>query len=132
MRSDRTTLTQRIEEVLLIRLDGAQFHDVVRFGSEKGWNVGERMIRKYIRRADELLAERLDHRRRRVIARHIAQRETLYARAVNAADYRTALAILMDLDRLLGLYPDQQFRDLARLAAAQGERIAELERRLDP
>jgi hypothetical protein len=131
-KSDTAEVARRVEEVLRIRLDGAQFHDVVQYAAEKGWGVEERQIRTYIARADDLLVERLEKKRRRVVARHLAQWEALYARAVNAADYRTALAVLTDAAKLQGLYAsDRELRELARLAAEQGERIRDLEGRLD-
>lgn len=130
-KSDKAEIARRIEEVLRIRLDGAQFHDIVQFGSEQGWNVTGRQIRKYIARADALLVERQDKSRKKVIARHLAQRTALYARAVNAADYRTALAVLTDEAKLRGLYPDREARELLKLLAAQTARIEELERRRD-
>jgi len=129
-KSDKAETARRVEEVLRVRLDGAQFHDIVQYGSEQGWNVGERQIRKYIARADALLVERQDKSRKKVVARHLAQRTALYARAVNAADYRTALAVLADEAKLRGLYPDREARELRKLAAAQTARIAELERQL--
>src|SRR5439155_9084172 len=90
----------RVGEVLRIRLDGAQFHDVVQYVAEKGWGLQERQVRNYIRRADDLLVEREDGSRKRTIARHLAQRQALFARAVNAADLRTALAVLTDEAKL--------------------------------
>jgi hypothetical protein len=129
-KSDRATVSQRIEEVLRIRLDGAQFHDIVQYASEQKWNVSERQLWNYITRADELLVERQDKNRKKVVARHLAQRQSLYARAVNAGDYRTALAILADETKLRGLYPEKELRELVKLAAAQGGRIEELERRI--
>ena len=98
-------VSQRVEEVLRIRLDGAQFHDIVQYASERAWGVSERQLWNYVRKADELLAARRDKRRGRTLALHFARREALYARAVNAADYRTALAVLSDLAKLGGLYP---------------------------
>jgi hypothetical protein len=131
-KADNAEVLKRVEEVLRIRLDGAQFHDIVQYAAEKGWGLKDRQIRTYIRRADALLVERQDTSRKRVIARHLAQRQALYARAVNAADYRTALAILADEAKLRGLYAsDREFRELCRLATEQGQRIRELENRLD-
>src|SRR5688572_4876680 len=101
-KADTAEAARRVDEVLRIRLDGAQFHDVVQYAAEKGWGLQERQIRTYIRRADELLVERQEKNRRRLIARHIAQRETLFARAVNAADLRTALAIADSVAKLQG------------------------------
>jgi len=126
-KSDRTTVSQRIEEVLRIRLDGAQFHDIVQYAAEKEWGVNDRQLRNYIQRADELLVERQDKSRKKVVARHLAQRQSLYARAVNAADYRTALAILDSEAKLRGLYPTANVADLLKLAVAQEERVRKLE-----
>lgn len=95
----------RVEEVLRIRLDGAQFHDIVQYAAEKGWNLKDRQIREYMSRADDLLVERQEKKRKRLLALHHARREALYARAVNTADYRTALAVLSDTAKLQGLYP---------------------------
>lgn len=107
IKADNAEIAQRVEEVLRIRLDGAQLHDILHYAAEKAWGVEERQLRTYMQRADELLVERLESDRRKLIARHIAQREALFARAVNAADYRTALAILTDEAKLRGLYPDE-------------------------
>ncbi len=36
-KSDAAEVAKRVEEVLRIRLDGAQFHDIVQYAAEKGW-----------------------------------------------------------------------------------------------
>jgi hypothetical protein len=126
-RVDRAEYMKRIDAVLRIRLDGAQFHDVFQFVAEKGWNLSERQVRNYMRAADNLLAEHQQTSRRRIIALHIGRREALYARAVNAADYRTALAVASDLAKLQGVYA------LAEEAAEQGRRGEQtLQPRLTP
>lgn len=130
-KSEEATVALRVGEVLRIRLDGAQYHDVVQYAAVQTppWDLKERQIREYIRRADNLLVERQDRNRRRVVARQLAQRQALFARAVNAADYRTALAIIDSEAKLRGLYPEKDLKELVKLAAAQGQRIEELERR---
>ena len=131
-RSEAATVAARVEEVLRIRLDGAQFHDVQAYAAEKGWDVRERQLRTYIRRADDMLAERTERSRKRIIAVHLARREALYARCVNAASYRDALACLTDLAKLQGLYPDgRELKELVKLATEQATRLRELEARLD-
>lgn len=107
-KSDNATIMARVEEILLIRLDGAQYHDILQYASEKQWNVTGRQVSEYIRRADNLMVERHDKSRKRALARHFAQRAALYARSVNGADYRTALSILADEARLRGLYPAEK------------------------
>lgn len=122
--SDAAEVARRVEAVLRIRLDGAQHHDIVAYAEEQKWGVSDRQVRTYIRRADALLVERRDTSRRRLVARHIAQRESLFARAVNGADYRTALAVADSLSKLQGLFTDS--RDLK-----EGARLVELETRLE-
>jgi hypothetical protein len=130
-KADTAEAARRVEEILRIRLDGAQYHDVVQYAAEKGWDIRERQIRGYIGRADDLLVERQEKSRRRLLARHIASRESLFARAVNAADLRTALAIKDSLAKLQGLFTDtRDLKELTRLAASQSARILELENRL--
>jgi hypothetical protein len=74
------------------------------YASEKGWNVSERQLFRYVQASDRLLAARLEKDRDKLFARHVAQRQTLYARSVNASDYRTALAVAKDEAELYGLY----------------------------
>ncbi|HEY3788467.1 MAG TPA: hypothetical protein VGL71_06410 [Urbifossiella sp.] len=137
-KADAATIQGRIDEVLRIRIDGAAFHDVQQYSAEKGWGgkpgegLSERQIREYMGRADKMLADRQEQRRRLIIGQHLARRDSLYARAVNAADHRTALAVLDSTAKLQGLFTDErQLRELAKLAASQGEQIRELQRRLD-
>lgn len=118
----------RVAEVLRIRIDGAQLHDVVDYAAEKAWNATEAECVALIRAADTLLVRRQDRNRRRVLARHISQREALYARAVNGADFGTAARLLNDMAKLQGLFDkDHERNQLVRLIQAQAERIAELE-----
>jgi hypothetical protein len=134
-KSDQATVAQRVEEVLQLRLEGRLFHEIVRYGSAKGWGVSERQIQKYIKKSDDLLVERLDKKRKPLLARHIAQRQSLYALALsvaaNSSDCRAALAILDSEAKLRGLFPDtKEVKDLVKLAQSLGMKVEELERRL--
>ncbi|MBY0512552.1 MAG: terminase family protein [Gemmataceae bacterium] len=128
-KSDAAGVARRVEEILQIVLDGAGYAGIVQFVASQGWEVKERMIRQYIGRAYKLLVERQERKRSQIIARHLAQRQKLFARAVNAGDYRTALAILADEAKLRGLYPEKDVKELVKLAASQNDRIRELEAR---
>ncbi len=128
-KSDKTEVLKRVEEVLRIRLDGAQFHDLREYAVAHAWDVSDTQLRRYIQKADELLVERLGKSRKKEIARHLAQRQALYARALNAADFRTALAVLADEAKLRGLYPEKEIKELAKIITAQGAQIEELKRR---
>jgi len=105
MKAEKAEIARRIDEVLRIIVDGAEFHDIVQYAAEKQWGVKERQLRNYIAKANDLLAQRRERDRDKLLARHIAQRRNLYARALNAADYRTALTVAKDEAELEGLYP---------------------------
>jgi hypothetical protein len=118
MKATNPIIKLRVEDVLRIRLDGAEGWDVRRYVAEKEaageapWTVAEggkplseRQIRNYVTAADELISESCRQSRKKLLRRHLAQRRNLYARAVNKGDERTALAILRDLAKLQDLYP---------------------------
>ena len=130
-RSDAATVAARVEEIVRLKIDGAQAHDLFQFASEKSWGLTDRQVRNLANKASELLVERQERKRRRLMALHVARRETLYARAVNAGDQRTALAILDSEAKLQALFPDaKDLREVAKLLAAQSGTIEDLENRL--
>jgi hypothetical protein len=105
-KADKVETARRVQQILEIRLDGAQRHDVTKFAEEQGWKVCGRQLDRYIRRADALLFREMDKNREQWLARHIAARSTLYARALNSGDHATALRILDSQAKLLGLFPE--------------------------
>jgi len=107
-KSTRTVVSERIDMILRLRLDGAQAHDLLQYAAEVGWGVCERTVFNYIKAADELLVERRERSFDKLYARHVAQRDALLARAINAADYGTAARILADSAKLQGLYPPER------------------------
>jgi hypothetical protein len=136
---------RRVEEVLDLLLLGASFPEIRQFASAPErkpapWRVCDRQLRRYVSKAYELLAERHDADRERMIHRHLAQRRGLYARAVAAGDLGTAARVLKDEAELFNLYPpkavevggknggpvlvtlspDERLAALARLRAAVG------------
>lgn len=109
---------QRVNELLRIRLDGAELYDVREYVHEKQkdpnscWHnpaltrpLSDATIYRYLRLADDELKKSCRHGRQRMLRLALARRRALYARAVNAGDYRTALACARDEAELLGLYP---------------------------
>lgn len=105
-KSTAAVVAQRVEEVLRIRIDGASFADIREYAGENGWGVSDSMLRKYIEKANKLLKERAERSRSHNLRLHRARREALFARCVQAADFRTALAVLDSDAKLVGLFPD--------------------------
>ena len=91
---------RRVEEVLAIRLAGAQLRDIRSCVSETGWGVSDPQLEGYIEKADQLLVERRQKKWERLTAPHLAWRESLYARALCATDFRSALVVLQDSAKL--------------------------------
>ena len=130
-RASDAEVAARVAEILEIRLDGVEFSDVVSFCKEKGFNVSERQCGRYLEAADKLIVERCERSRKKLLTRHIAQRQKLFARCVNAASHRDALAVLADLAKLQGLYPSEHdLKALAKQQAEQNQKVKDLENRL--
>ena len=113
-------------EVLRLRIGGAEFPDLVQFSSapEQNWQVGERQLWKYIAAADALCVKYFDSRAGHLLSRHLLQRRQLYAHALGAGDYGTALRVLESEARLEGI--DQ--RDLGEEIERMREEIERLRR----
>ena len=75
---------------------------------EQEWRRGRPPARRYIAASDKLLPSGWRRTADKLFARHVAQRQALYARAVNAADYSTALRVAKDEAELQGLYPPKK------------------------
>jgi hypothetical protein len=136
-KATKAVIAQRVEEVLRIRLDGAEFWDLLQYIAEKQQQAGsiwatpdaqepfaERTVWWYVQKADERIAEsfRNERGRKRLLRRHLAQRRNLYAKAVSQGDIRAALACLDSQAKLAGLFDDE----LNRLVADLQRQIAEI------
>ena len=117
--ASKAVVARRVEEVIRIRLDGAEFWDVCEFAREKEGEEGsawflspndkpmsDSNLRRYIAKADAIIETSTARNRKKLIRQHTAKRRNLYAKAVLSADYRTALACLRDEAELLALYPN--------------------------
>ena len=113
----------RIQVVLLLRLEGAEGWDIASYVSEleaKGahpWKLdkgdkplSDRQIRRYVVQADQRIAESCRTLNPNALPLHLAQRQRLYAKAVNTGDLRSALIVLKDLANLQGLYPAKKLQ----------------------
>jgi hypothetical protein len=107
MKSTKAEILQRVEKICELRLGGAEFADIVQYAAapEQSWGVSGRQIWNYIAAADRRIKARFDARAEHLLARHLLQRRNLYAHAMGAGDFRTALAVLQDEAKLEGLYP---------------------------
>jgi hypothetical protein len=114
---------RRVSVVFGLRLGGAEFEDLRQYASapEQGWAVSDRQLWRYVQAADALCKEHFDAQADHLLSRHLLQRRQLYAHAMSAGDFRTALSVLESEARLEGLDP------LTKLKIREAE---EFERRL--
>jgi hypothetical protein len=124
MKADKATVQARIEDIARVILDGAMPFQIGPYVAaqeqageppwiipENGKPLGIRHIRRYVRRAEALIADAARTNRTKLLRRHIAQRQALYARAVSQGDTRAALAVLRDLAELQGLYAPKESKN---------------------
>jgi hypothetical protein len=121
MKATKAQTQARVEEVLRIRLDGAEVWDLREYVREKelepgsvwelppgGKPLSDNQLWRYLAKADQFIAESCRASRKKLLRCHLAQRRNLYAKAVSSGDYRTALALLRDEAELQGIYPPKK------------------------
>lgn len=109
----------RVDELIPLRLEGKFPHEICRYVSEREalpgncWSLADgespmssRQVQRYISAADKELLKLAAGKREQHLKRHLAQRRYLYARATQAGELRTALAVLDSEAELLGLHPE--------------------------
>jgi hypothetical protein len=106
-RSTKAETEQRIEQVYKLLLGGAAFPDIREFAcaSEQNWAVTDTQVRRYMTEAHRRIKERYEARADYSFSKHMLRREQLYAHAVGAGDFGTALRILDSEAKLEGLFP---------------------------
>src|SRR5207248_2080785 len=109
---------------------GAEFADIREYANapERGWAVSDSQLWRYVRAADAQCKRHFDAKADHLLPRHLLQRRQLYAHAMSAGDFRTALAVLKDEAQLEGLYPLDQLK--LREAEEFERRLADLEERV--
>ena len=118
MKASKATVRARVEDLARVILDGATPWQIRQYVTDQEaakappWTrpegckgLSSRQIHRYCERADALIAESYETDREKLLRRHMAQRQNLYARALQKGDDRTALAVLRDQAELQGLYP---------------------------
>jgi hypothetical protein len=120
MKATKAQVDARVHDVLKLRLSGAEFPDIRQYASapEQGWNVSDRQLFRYIAAADNLCEKLFDAKASWLLSRHLLQRRQIYALALGAGDFGTALRVLQDEAKLESLYDLDLVRRLEALEAA--------------
>jgi hypothetical protein len=83
MKATKAEVRKRVSEVLKLRLGGAEFHDIREYAAapERAWGVSDSQLRRYVQAADRLCKDYFDAKADHLLARHVLQRRTLFARS---------------------------------------------------
>src|SRR5215471_21821008 len=116
-RPTKAQVEARVDEILRIRLDGAEIWDIREYVREKEqedgspWQLVEgqkplsdSQLWRYMARADEEIARSCRASRKKLVRRHLAQRRNIFGKAMSAGDYRAALAALESEAKLQALF----------------------------
>lgn len=135
-KATKTTVARRIDEIVQIRLDGAEGFQVLQYVAEKqaageepwkiddgGKPLAERTVWWYVAQADEVVKESYckEAGRKRLLRLHKARRRNLYAKAVSQGDIRAALACLDSEAKLCGLFDAELNQIVEKLAKELAE-----------
>ena len=128
MKANKATIQARVDDVLRIQLDGAEFPDVRQYVAEQeakgvapwtipegGKPVSERQLWRYVALSDRLLRDSALTNRKKRLRLHFARRKSLYARAIATGQLNVALAVLKDLAELEGFYGGELARQVEEL-----------------
>jgi len=103
-RSSEATVTKRVEDIFGLVVDGQPLRVIRQFAADTcGWQVDDRTLRDYMRRATLLIKERSAETCEHVRETAIQRLERLYSRCVQVGDRRTALNVQQEIARLHGL-----------------------------
>jgi len=96
------------------------------------WNISPQQTQNYIKKCYQNIKEESKTIRKNFLSLSLRRRETLYRKALNATDYRLALDIIKDTDKLLGHFQPEvivnnftQFNQLNQINAKTVEELHE-------
>lgn len=137
-------IAARIQEILQIRLDGAETWDCMSYVAEKQqedvfpWRMGkrtqpisERQIRRYIQQADAKIVAETMTLDPDAFRRHVAKVKAIHARAVNSGDLSNARGALNDVAELLGFYPPKKIDASVAVSGIEVIGVTNFFRKLD-
>jgi hypothetical protein len=125
-RSTKAEVNRRIREIYKLRLGGAEFPDLREYvdAPEHGWKVSNTQLRRYIAAADKLCERMFDAKASWLLSRHLLQRRQLYAHALGAGDFGTALRCLESEAKLENLFDAELVKRIEALETAAKQRQA--------
>ena len=102
-KANKATVNERTHAVALMLVEGKTRAQILQNAAE--WDIAERTVEDYIARATELLAAESAAEFVSEFGKAKRRLELLFERTFAREDYGRALAVVKELNTLLGLYP---------------------------
>ena len=100
---------KRIETIVGKIVEGTRRAEICEFVRVR-WGLGEAQADRYIAEANAIILAESNKTREQAVADHLAVRQQIRKLALNAKDWRAALAAAQDEAKLRDLYPDPKLR----------------------
>lgn len=106
---------RRVDEVYDLLINRVAHRTILGYGTSK-WNISERQMAIYTKRATERILARAKESQEEQLAKAVASYESLYAHQVAERDYSSARQTLDSLVKLLGLSAPEKHELMGSLA----------------
>ena len=100
--ADSVTSKQRTHHLYKCIIDGYTSMEMVQKYS-KQWGIGERQIRKYIRRAKAIITKQQETSRETTKAINDSRLNFLYKKAISQEDYKLAKEVIKEINNMYGV-----------------------------
>ena len=114
-RSTKAEISDRVDEIIILRTGGASRAQIVAYAEKKGWGVSVTQIDDYIRQSKREYRRLSKIKVREQAGLAIARLEDLYNKCLRIQDYKACLSIQRELNDLYSL------RDLYKEAKKETE-----------
>lgn len=104
MKSTNAEIEARVNKIYDLLVNGANRSQILQYCTEKAkWEVNERQIDEYIKRANQRLIELGKTHRETELGRAVARLNSLYFMSMSLQNFNVCLGIQRELNKLLGL-----------------------------
>lgn len=104
--AEEALLQSRVIKILNWILAGVSPYKIFQIISEppESWGITERTMWNYIRRANEIFAEEASFKKKEQFGKAMQRLNMLFLSCYKISDYKSCLAIQIEINKLLGLY----------------------------
>ena len=100
----------RIAAIETLILKGTSRAAIIQYATKEKWDVSDRQVDAYIKRAKANIKRRIDKNRDYQYALAIQRLNMLLQASFTIQDYKACLAVQKELNALLGLYPATEIK----------------------